>query len=496
MTEHNQQGLFQLSHIHRSFESSWNLFRWVLGGIALVGLQIVLAFLSPRFAYGRSLLTQPVLTVVALMCLSGVLYWLIVSTASEKKQSAAFVVWIIFIGVGLRIAQLAATPILEDDYYRYLWDGAVTAHGISPYGVAPQQMISGDTASGPLPSTVRQLAADAQPLLRRINNPRLRTIYPPVAQAAFALAHWIQPWSLLGWRWVLLAFDLATLVLLIALLRTMGLPLQWLAIYWWNPLLVKEVFNSGHMDVIALPFVLGAVWLAIRGRRVWAAAVLGLAVGAKVWPIVLLPIILRPVANNLKPLVAALGLFSLVAFSLFLPIYVSGFDSSSGFVAYGQVWESNDALFLVLRWGLQGLLQTLSAGLGALQIQLLARIFLAVIVSITLVKICWKPVLGPRDECERGQYIVATLFLLSPTQFPWYYVWLLPFLSIRPRRSLLLLTALLPFYYLRYYFEPRNHLEMFRLGIVWLEYVPVWYLLFREWLGRGARLTRLQEATV
>ncbi len=48
-----------------------------------------------------------------------------------------------------------------------------------------------------------------------MNHSYLRSIYPPVAQAAFALAHWIGPWEVSAWRLVLLLFDTMTLGLLI-----------------------------------------------------------------------------------------------------------------------------------------------------------------------------------------------------------------------------------------------------------------------------------------
>ena len=49
----------------------------------------------------------------------------------------------------------------------------------------------------------------------------------------------------------------------------------------------------------------------------------------------------------------------------------------------------------------------------------------------------------PRTLITRATWIVAALFLLSPTQFPWYYLWLLPLLALRPIWPLLLYTALL-----------------------------------------------------
>ena len=77
--------------------------------------------------------------------------------------------------------------------------------------------------------------------------------------------------------------------------------------------------------------------------------------------------------------------------------------------------------------------------------------------------------------------LLTVMFLISPTQFPWYFVWLIPFLTIKPNFALLLLTALLPMYYLRFYFEQKNMLPVFNNVVVWIEFIPVWILLILQW---------------
>lgn len=57
----------------------------------------------------------------------------------------------------------------------------------------------------------------------------------------------------------------------------------------------------------------------------------------------------------------------------------------------------------------------------------------------------------------------------------------MPLLALAPRKSLLLLTLVLPLYYLRYYLEGIGHTELFDRYFVWIEFLPVWYLLYREW---------------
>jgi len=206
-------------------------------GVALIGLHVVLALLSARFAYGADPLGMPVLALVAILICAGVVYLLIGCRPITAFAGRGLVVWMIAVGAALRAIMLPTTPILETDFYRYLWDGAVVVHGQNPYAHSPQQVLSSTGANQQIPTELHQLAGQSGPTFQRINHPHLRTIYPPVAQAAFAVAYLIEPWSLVAWRVVLLAFEVAVLVLLIATLRALGLSAMAAAVYWWNPLL-------------------------------------------------------------------------------------------------------------------------------------------------------------------------------------------------------------------------------------------------------------------
>ncbi|RMG53877.1 MAG: DUF2029 domain-containing protein [Acidobacteria bacterium] len=458
--------------------TSW-YWRWGLAGAGLVGLHFFLLWLSPQFAYERDIASYPIITLVGVEVAAGVLYLLAVWEIARVPQSKGLLIWMFIVGALLRVAFLASTPMLEDDYYRYLWDGGVTASGQNPYTYAPEQCLAESAASGGAPPSLIALARQSGAVIARVNHPHLRTIYPPVSQAAFALAHWICPWSLRSWRVVLLGFDVVTLGLLIVAMQWLRLPLLWLAVYWWNPVLVKEIFNSGHMDLVALPFVLGALLLARRRRSLWATGCLGVAMGAKIWPLVLGPVIWRPLVRDWRRLIPAVSLLVFLGGLMLAPMYGAGLDRHSGFLVYGQHWEMNDALFMLVLWGMGALAKLMgyAASYGGLG----ARI---VVATALVVWIGWLLRRNHRtsvDLWERSLLIVAAVFLLSPAQFPWYYVWIIPFLTIRPRRSLLLLTALLPLYYLRFHFSLHGRVEIFDYGIVWLEYVPVWYLLIREW---------------
>jgi alpha-1,6-mannosyltransferase len=456
----------------------WPSRAWIVAGLVLVGLHLILLGLSPHLGYGAQPGPAVYFVLVGVEVVAGAVYLLRVCR-SPGSSARSVLVWILLVGAALRVLMLFSTPILEDDFYRYLWDGAVVARGYNPYVYAPQTFLGPPGATEPPPEALRQLAAASGEVLGRINHPHLTTIYPPLAQGAFALAHWLAPFSLTAWRLVLLMGDAAALVLLALILRTLSLPWSLLAIYWWNPLLVKEVLNAGHLDVLILPFVLGSVLLTLSGWLVAALLPLAGAIGIKIWPLILLPLIMRPLTGHPWRLGLGLGLFVLTLGLIFFPMYPAAGGEHSGLLAYGSRWEMNDALFKLITWGASAVLQ--GVGLPAEAGPRLARWLVMALLAALLLWLVRKPFTDGLDLCQRCLWALAALFLLSPAQFPWYYVGLIPFLAIRARTSLLLLTALLPLYYLRYLFLARGQPEIFDYGLVWLEFVPVWILLAWEW---------------
>jgi hypothetical protein len=333
-----------------------------------------------------------------------------------------------------------------------------------------------------VPEGLRNLAAESGDLLPKINHPHVRTIYPPVAQAAFAVAYAIRPWSLMAWRCVLALFDLATALLLVRILRTLHLPLCFIALYWWNPLVIREIYNTGHMDVVALPFVLYAVMLSVQGASIGAAAVLALAVGAKLWPLVLLPVILSPLRNNPRRLLLSAGVFGALVLLIMAPVYLTGLDADSGFVAYGLHWRVNESLFRVVTVGVNTLLDALAW--NSVESYAVTRVAVACLMLGWVGWQCRSVPEVPAEWWHRCLLIVAAVFLLSPAGFPWYFLWVVPFLVVQPSMPLLLLNCLLPLYYLVFFFRARHAGETFDAYIVWIEYLPVALAMLCQWLAR------------
>ena len=455
------------------------LLGWGALGAALLGLTALLTAQSHRFGYDHAVRDMPVFWLAGGLMLAGLLYLplarLIRRTASSSPGTMrSLLFFVVAAGLAMRLVLMSSEPALEDDWQRYLWDGALTAHGLNPYAISPQDAKAAD----PRTTTVGKLALESGVVLGRVNHPEIRTIYPPVAQGVFAVAHWLQPWSLLAWRGIVLLLDLASLGLILVLLRDLGRSPLWAALYWWNPVALKELFNSAHMDIVVVPLVLLALVLAVRQRFLTATTALTVAAGAKIWPALLLPLVWRPLLGQPGRLAAAVLLAAAAAALFAAPMWLAGVDQSLGVVAYAQKWKTNSALFPQIEMLMGGLLSALSV--EALPGGTVARALIGATLAGLALWLNRTPFQSAEDLTSRCLVLCGALFLLSPAQFPWYYLWVLPLLPLRPVTGFLVLTATLPLYYAAFHFLSADTYHIYRDKLVWLVWLPAWTLLALE----------------
>lgn len=411
---------------------------------ALIGLSV----LSWAFPYDVDLSTAPLGLYIGLATLAaGVWMWL-PGKLRSVSASRDTLVWIFLIGIIARGAMFFSTPVLEDDSYRYLWDGAVTAHAIDPYKYAPSDANSIPLFQGSEPTpkssdivALEALAAEHSEVHSRINYPYVATIYPPLTQAAFALAHWIAPFDLNGWRTILLGVDILAFALLIALLRAYERAPEWSTLYWWNPIVILQGFGAGHMDTLIVPFLLAALLLAKQSRTSWATLSLAGAVGVKLWPALLLPFLLRPVLTQPIRLIGLGLLFALVCAALLAPQLVHALNPDAGINAYATEWQTHAFLFSVLENGVFRAFEDSGS---------LARITVTIIVSGTVAFLALRFADTAQHLPALFAISIATLLFLSPTGYPWYLIWLAPVLPFFPHQGLNALTLTAPLYWLRF----------------------------------------------
>lgn len=450
---------------------------WIALGLGLVGAQFFLLDLSEDFENAHRFSVPATLRLVALGVTAGGLFLILPALVRRTQARPALVFWMLGVGLAMRVILFPSTPILEDDYQRYLWDGAVVATGHNPYRYAP-----GDVARGDAPQSLTQLRQQGGDVLGQVNHRDIRSIYPALAQAFFAASHGLSPFALEAWRAVLLLGDVASLILLLMLLKTLGRSPLWVALFWWNPLLVKELVNGAHMDGLLLPFLMGAVFLGLHRRHWLANFALACAAGVKIWPVLLWPFFLRPCFEKRGLFLIAVLCFAIPFGFFLLPQILAGLDDGSGLAAYGRQWEMNDALFLLVYEFAKNMLAPFSFAGMAPDVARGLVLFTVLGASIWLASRAGDGVGNAVGVVGGMGLVTALLFLLSPTGFPWYATWLVPFLVLVPRFSLLTLTATLPLYSLRFVFADAGHADLFDFGIVWIEIAPV--LLLFAWEER------------
>lgn len=452
---------------------------WLALAAMLVAGAAAYVATAPLFDSRLSLCHAPVWTLVAAFVVAGLghavlLPWLVRHQPPNDSRLRRDVLVIVLVaGCVARLILLNGPLVLEDDTYRYLWDGAVAAHGHDPYQQSPQAV-----ADAPRTPQLARLVRDGSEVLGAINHPDTRTIYPPVAQAAFALAHLMKPWSLVAWRGVALGFDLLLLAGLLALLRACGLSPLWVALYWWHPIALKEISHAGHMEAVLLPLLVWAVVLAGSGRLFAAVALLAAATATKFWPILLLPILLRPALGPaLRPTrtaVLLVGWYALIVFALLLPMLRHGFSEGSGFVAFAKYWTTNSAFFPALERLFRFLLGGVSS--DVVIIAVIAKLAVAAGLGGFSLWLCLGTPAAATTATIAGQAAALTsaLVLVSPAQFPWYTLWCAPFLVIRPSPMMLSISVMIPLYYGSFYFAARDQVAVFADQLVWVIWLPVW----------------------
>lgn len=353
------------------------------------------------------------------------------------------------------LALVGAPPLLSDDVYRYLWDARVLRHGIDPYAYAP---------SDPALASLR----DA--LHARVNHPDLPTIYPPLAQLAFALADAL---AHAAWSAKLLALGahLATTPVVARLAGPHAARAA--ALHALNPLALEEAALGGHVDALAALLVALAALAMVRGARVRAALALGAAAATKLVGLALVPLLAarrahegraRSSADRALPVLLAIAL----GLGAIAPLASAGHarGEASGLGHYARRWRGNEGAFALIseasRWTLEGAGRLSGAPPGWIRLPFLAPVLERVrgtpldpratfvepkkaiqrptsfetrhlgdllaraIALVIVVAIALRHARRGTEPLRASRDVLFALLLVAPQVHPWYLAWLLP----------------------------------------------------------------------
>jgi hypothetical protein len=377
---------------------------------------------------GQALLTLPILAIALLLK---------TTPPDAIKLRRRTSKWLILGGVAL--LQFAAVallrPALSEDVLRYRVDGRMWLDGTSPYATAPRDWPNADAIDAIAPFA------------------HMRTIYPAVSQATFAIgaaiekaivappnprvpespsgerSPWRQylaadeaPYRATVFRAIYAAAAIAMAVVLLLLLRASDRSPWWAVVVAWNPLVTLEIGGMGHHDVVGVVLVLVTLYALANARPLLSVTSLALATAVKPFAFLLAPFILRDIRQKRLP---AACLFAVMLALLYLPPLFfqhghSGWRDTAQ--TYSQSWEANGSFYdLVVRTFGDG-----DEGRAPERAKQMARLLGAAALLATALA-AWRFNASP---AAAAYWLCLIALLVSPVAYPWYLLWALCFVPL------------------------------------------------------------------
>jgi hypothetical protein len=221
-------------------------------------------------------------------------------------------------------------------------------------------------------------------------------------------------------------FDLATLMLVLMLLRDHRFDPRWALLYACNPLVLYSVTGHGSSSVVLVMLITGAVWLYRKRRWPIMFLLLGLAVGGSCLELLLWPLFLR--RDNLRYAWIAV----VVALAHATPTFLTERLTVLGSLlrAGHSVAFDGPLCWLLQRLGFNGTVTVTCV---------------ALLVPVCLLG-CWlnhpqRPGSRSSDPVNGLLAVSGAALLLSPTLHTEWLLLMIPLLAIRPLLSWLVLSG-------------------------------------------------------
>ena len=343
----------------------------------------------------------------------------------ERCRTNRWTLRIIFgVALAVRMVCVFAPEFLSSDVYRYVWDGQVQAAGINPYRYIPA-------------APELQFLRDSQ-IYPNINRKEYaHTIYPPAAQMLFLAVTRISATETFM-KFSMVGFEGVMCVFLLRLLTLLKLPRERILLYAWHPIGFWEIASSGHLDAVAMCFITLALYARVHRRTAATAGWLAAAALTKLYPLALLPAL---AARGRKRLMLTGGVMLGLALLAYLPYLGVGRGVLGFLPSYAQEEGINTGTRFFL---LAFVNRSLHTALGP-------PVYLCAC-AVALAALSWWAYtrqLGPENFAARlpenttdgarrlifsSLVLAAALNLCFSPHYPWYFLWLLPMLTLVPWR--------------------------------------------------------------
>jgi hypothetical protein len=367
---------------------------------------------------------------------------------NQKSIDVKF--WILA-SMAFRIVLILAIPQLSDDVYRFIWDGRLLLNGFSPYSFLPGHLADMELPQGISPS-----------LYELLNSKGYYSIYPPVAQIFFWLAVVGFPDSILGsvvmLRIMIVAVEAGSIWLILRLLKLWEMDGKKVVIYALNPLVILELAGNLHFEAFVIFFLLLSIYGLTRKHIFKSGLGMALSIGAKLLPLILLPLFLIRLGLKKSMLFYLACLIGLMI--LFIPFYsslgLSGFGESFGL--YFRKFEFNASIYYLVReYGYRqhgfNIIQTAGWKLGAMATVIILIISVWSFEIKSGFKVAWRRLQYPeslRSVPEISIWVLLVYILFATTVHPWYILPILALSVFTPFRFPVVWSFLIFFTYAGY----------------------------------------------
>ena len=267
---------------------------------------------------------------VGFIAMFAVYGWLFLSSFEFKS------IYILIVGIAIRLFFWDKPPVLSDDVYRFIWDGGLLAEGINPFAHLPKELLSPGNQS----------------LFALLNSPEYYSVYPPIMQGIFWLVNRLGAGDMVMQLWIYRVLLTLAAILNYFLLKDLTKDQQKLSkvamLYFLNPLVLMETVGNFHFEGLMVTFMLLAYYFYIKHRNSISAMMLAFAICVKLIPLIFLPYILVKYRwQGFKYLL----LVGSVVLLLFMPFVSYAFLKHlfSSVDLYFHSFEFNASIYYVLR---------------------------------------------------------------------------------------------------------------------------------------------------
>ncbi len=394
--------------------------------------------------------------VIALFFFLFLLYWAIIKLSKTDLDYGHA----LFAALVFRTVLPFALPNLSDDFYRFIWDGRLLAHGVNPFSHLPSYYASQN-------NTDISIFGLSRELFDKLNSPNYFTTYPPVCQYIFFVACRLYPNSILGsvvaMKLFILIFEMGNILLIRRLLEKFNLNKNRALIYALNPLVIMELSGNLHFEAAMLFFLLLSLWLLSRLKNKSSALAFALSVCSKLVPLIFLPLLIKRLSTRKSALY-----FTIVGVATTF-LYMPFFDKTlvknlfSSLLLYLQSFEFNASIYYIIRWiGFRFYGYDIISTIGK-ALALLTLIF-AGLIAYKEKKTDW------RSLPQAMVWVCLIYFGLATTVHPWYITTLVAISVLTSYRFAAVWSALIPLSYSNYISTPYAE----KLWMVALEYLVVY----------------------